>query len=424
MKKKNSFIVLSDFHSIKYPLEKIKKYYINEYEYIYILGDCMDRGTDGIGTGGIDILYEIMSLSEKYPNRIKYVPGNHDNMLLLALHKGGSYKIHLQQNGGENTINECIMLKEVNPNKYNKLINWLMHQPIQRIHKYKGKTYVMAHAFFNQKIYESNPDYNLKDFLFETDIKKQKKVEQILWFRNGKYYDRNDLPTYEATMVVGHTPTDLEYNSKLELENSLGKKIKVQCVDGGITYSGTMLKYVGGPTAEKTYIGEHYYREQEDEIINNNKTEINLKKDLIKQHFNYIKQNKKLNITEAYNDFLKSKDLYKDEYIEIINKYNIVGDKTSIKFCMFSLTTIFDFIIINIIKKYDSADLSFILENINNFIFKNYENYNYFTRDNNVRVFAQYLGKENMALILTVYNCSNINEYIEYKFPNAKRKKL
>ena len=53
---------------------------------------------------------------------------------------------------------------------------------------------------------------------------------------------------------------------------------------------------------------------------------------------------------------------------------------------------------------YNKSILSFILENINNFIFKNYENYNYFTIENNVRVFAQYLGKENMTLIMSILN--------------------
>ena len=42
--KKGSFVVVSDFHSYDWPLEKVKEYYLDEYETIYILGDVTDRG--------------------------------------------------------------------------------------------------------------------------------------------------------------------------------------------------------------------------------------------------------------------------------------------------------------------------------------------------------------------------------------------
>ena len=75
---KGSFVVISDFHAIKWPLEKVKDYYLNEYDKIFILGDATDRGEDWQGTGGIELLQEIKELSDKYPNRVVYIPGNHD----------------------------------------------------------------------------------------------------------------------------------------------------------------------------------------------------------------------------------------------------------------------------------------------------------------------------------------------------------
>ena len=42
---KDSFVVVSDFHANRWPLdEKIEKYYLNEYDQIFILGDATDRG--------------------------------------------------------------------------------------------------------------------------------------------------------------------------------------------------------------------------------------------------------------------------------------------------------------------------------------------------------------------------------------------
>ena len=78
---KGSFVVVSDFHSYDWPLEKVKEYYLDEYETIYILGDVTDRGELFDGSGGVDLLRRIKELSDMYPGRIVYVPGNHDDFL-------------------------------------------------------------------------------------------------------------------------------------------------------------------------------------------------------------------------------------------------------------------------------------------------------------------------------------------------------
>ena len=40
----DSFVAISDFHAMEWPLEKVKDYYLNEYEKIFILGDATERG--------------------------------------------------------------------------------------------------------------------------------------------------------------------------------------------------------------------------------------------------------------------------------------------------------------------------------------------------------------------------------------------
>ena len=45
----DSFVAISDFHAMEWPLEKVKDYYLNEYEKIFILGDATDRGENGEG---------------------------------------------------------------------------------------------------------------------------------------------------------------------------------------------------------------------------------------------------------------------------------------------------------------------------------------------------------------------------------------
>ena len=78
---KGSFVVVSDFHSISWPLEVVVNKYFNEYDKIYILGDATDRGSDENGGGGIDLLLKIKQLTDRYPEKVFYVPGNHDEFL-------------------------------------------------------------------------------------------------------------------------------------------------------------------------------------------------------------------------------------------------------------------------------------------------------------------------------------------------------
>ena len=41
-------------------LDKIKKYYLNEYDKIFILGDATDRGPKKDGTGGVELLLQLV----------------------------------------------------------------------------------------------------------------------------------------------------------------------------------------------------------------------------------------------------------------------------------------------------------------------------------------------------------------------------
>jgi len=86
---KKDFVVISDIHSVPEFFEKLK-YYVREYENIFILGDVTDRGPN-YGTGGIKMLLDIMDYCKKVNDtefaeknnlgNIYYIPGNHDEFL-------------------------------------------------------------------------------------------------------------------------------------------------------------------------------------------------------------------------------------------------------------------------------------------------------------------------------------------------------
>ena len=163
--KKGSFVAISDFHSYKWPLEKVKDHYIKEYETIYILGDATDRGEYSDGTGGLALLFEIKRLTEMYPGRVVYIPGNHDDFLYqYAKYNDYTAKINLIRNHGSQTISDIDNLKGQSSKELKELINWLGNLPLQKEHYYNGQRYVLAHALFDEKLYNDNKNFSLEDY--------------------------------------------------------------------------------------------------------------------------------------------------------------------------------------------------------------------------------------------------------------------
>ena len=266
-----TFVVVSDFHSNKWPLEKVKKYYTKEYDVVYILGDATERGPQNNGEGGIGLLIDIMNLST---GNVVYIPGNHDDfvysyMLLKSRGKvddGLVYNICM--NGGEKTISDIDYLYDHNRELFNTLFKWLGNLPLQVKHDFDGITYNLAHAFFNEKIYKADPKFNLKKL--NEGIFDELDANNILWFRKGEYqYDTNSLPDPRSKVIIGHTPAKLREGVNLDLRNQYGQTIKVICVDNGLTFGNPMLKYVAGKaSAEKTIPDEHKYAAPRKSVLN------------------------------------------------------------------------------------------------------------------------------------------------------------
>lgn len=254
---KDSFVVVSDFHSCRWPLKKVTDYYINEYDKIYILGDATDRGEKCDGTGGLELLFDIKELSKRYPNRIIYIPGNHDEFVYsYAKYNDHKAESLLNINHGEQTLEDINYYRRNNQKKLEELINWLESLPIQREHYFNNQRYALAHAFFDQQLFENNPNATLQDYVNTGGY--YGPLSNILWFRkrNGKYNPSN-LPSSETIVVIGHTPKRIREGENLNFKNELGEIIKVFCVDGGVTFGDEMLKYDGGTSVNKTIRADH-----------------------------------------------------------------------------------------------------------------------------------------------------------------------
>ena len=250
---KKEFVVISDIHSVPEFFEKLK-YYVREYENIFILGDVTDRGPN-YGAGGIDMLLDIMDYCKKVNDtefaeknnlgNIYYIPGNHDEFLYDFI-KNNSHEAEflLLRNYGDGTIEDVEELKEKYPDKFDELVEWLGSQPLQRIYKTKdGYTLYMAHAFFDADIYKTKPDLSLSDAYSKKAKPYYKdRIEKILWFRIKKddEYTHNHVPdplNGKGIEVIGHTPHNKDNpENSFDLITANKGKIKVCCVDGGATF--------------------------------------------------------------------------------------------------------------------------------------------------------------------------------------------
>lgn len=149
--KGKSFVAISDFHGYDYPVDKIVDYYLKEYDCIYIMGDAIDRGKNSDGTGSLTILQNIKFLTEQFPDRVFYIPGNHDQFLFggLAFNDPDDIGCLEINKGCKKTVEEFGNLRKTNPNQFYELLNWLSNLPLQKTHIYNGQKYVLAHAFFD-----------------------------------------------------------------------------------------------------------------------------------------------------------------------------------------------------------------------------------------------------------------------------------
>ena len=438
-----SFIVVSDFHGYHYPLDKVKKYYLNEYDITYILGDATDRGEDKRGSGGIKLLIEIMELSKLYPGRIIYIPGNHDEFLLgyvrskyhIDNYYEYNYTVNLIHNGGDATIDELNNLEKNNPRKFKELIEWLGKQPIQRTHSYKGKNYVLGHALFNQKLYDINPNYTLENYFQEAQFSETRKMaKDVLWFRKFKNtYNPQEMPSSDKIMVIGHTIEANIRGKDINLTDSNGKTLKVYCVDGGIAYNGEMLKYDGKEQVIRTILLIHNNTSKESDKLLDREEILN----------NYIVckilNERKQGLYKLLSGSIP-KELTETECKNIIEKNiseNIAKDEPQ-KRNIYIKTILFEFILENQIKrmqeKYSEPnyaiyiaikmldtflngtnDIEYITRNGNN----GKGNYNHITAKNYARELAKIIGSETIKEVLYLHGFQTVENYAYKKYLSA-----
>lgn len=185
--------VCSDLHG--FPLEKFKRM-LNEVKFskndeLFVLGDCIDRGKDGI-----KILKWMMCQTNVY-----LILGNHEQLMLgskflfeeitdasIANLTGTKLNIYSTwvSNSGRPTIEA---LQAMRNKEIQYIIEYLEEAPLYECLSVNGKDFILTHSGLGS----FNKDKKLSDYT----------SDDLLWNRaelNQKYYD-------DKILIFGHTPT-------------------------------------------------------------------------------------------------------------------------------------------------------------------------------------------------------------------------
>lgn len=185
--------VTSDLHG--YPLEKVKemlkKVGFSDDDYLFVLGDVIDRGMDGI---------EILKWLSLQPN-MELILGNHEAMMLSceflfdeiteeSISKLTGSKLYLylnwKSNGARPTVNA---LSSIRTEEIKYILEYLHEAPLYETVSVGGKDFLLSHSGLGN----FNKNKKLSEY----------SEDDFLWNRpklDDRYFD-------DVISVFGHTPT-------------------------------------------------------------------------------------------------------------------------------------------------------------------------------------------------------------------------
>ena len=162
-------------------------------DYLYVIGDAIDRGPDSVG------LLEMIMGS---PN-MDLIMGNHEFMMLNSVNPEGrkvcdgeDAALWLYYNGGEATYKQY---KRLLKSKRVSILNWLRHRYVMKTLEIGGKKFCLTHSYYKQG--QENKEFDSMSY---------RDVWNIVW---TSIY-RDDIQTmgtniygdYEYTFITGHVP--------------------------------------------------------------------------------------------------------------------------------------------------------------------------------------------------------------------------
>lgn len=153
----------------------------NERDQLYLLGDVVDRGPDGVS-----LLQYLMD----QPN-MQLLLGNHEELMLRALKDEWGWFEGWVQNGGAPTY---AAFKALDLHEQKKVLDFLEERPLYEFLSLEQGDFLLVHAGI-RPLPEGDADQQLK----------AQTRDDLLWIREG--FLRQSLAHLPFTVVHGHTPT-------------------------------------------------------------------------------------------------------------------------------------------------------------------------------------------------------------------------
>lgn len=246
-KNESNIYVCSDLHG-NYNFYKAITRELKENDRLYVLGDVIDRGKDGI-----KILQDVIKRKEK--GQVEFLVGNHELMMVQSLFLN-NVKVRndwlIDGNGGKKTLEE---FNKLDVNEQNKMKEFLLNSYVYKNIKINDKPVHLVHAKSIQDKEENN-EKTLREMIKE---EQESKINEALWSRDPKTGTSKPHPQSAKPgvfTVIGHSPTA---DNKVNYKDNY---IDIDC-GGGYHYC-SLINLTKGTVK---YIDE-YFEEKKEKIKN------------------------------------------------------------------------------------------------------------------------------------------------------------
>lgn len=237
---KASVYVCSDLHG-QYPAYQAIVKQLKDKDKLYILGDVIDRGPDGI-----KILQDIMKRKEK--EQVEFLIGNHELMMIQSLFLNDEKAKNdwlIADNGGKETFEE---FDKLNANEQNKIKEFFLNSFVYKNIDINSKKIHLVHAKSIQEKDESDSK-TVREFISKAQIEQ---LRRAVWCRKDGLKEGERIAKNGTFTVIGHTPT--HYNT-IEYEDGY---IDIDC---GASY-GHNAALVNLTKGTVKYIDAEYERKK------------------------------------------------------------------------------------------------------------------------------------------------------------------
>lgn len=206
----NNVYVCSDLHG-QYELYRLILSQIKAGEKLYILGDVIDRGPDGI-----KILKDILQNKDK----IELFVGNHELMMMQALFINDETEKQnwlRDSNGGRKTQADFLKLS---PKEQESIKDLLMQATVHSEITIGGEKIYLVHAKA-----DNTTERKKETVLDYLNAGREKELYDSVWARTGDIKDKGNSEVWQEKdiakdnifTIIGHTPTD---NNEIDVHDT------------------------------------------------------------------------------------------------------------------------------------------------------------------------------------------------------------